>query len=231
MSVLGDILRALAALGDPGFWRVAIKSVGFTALMLLGALWGAGALLGVGADLSFSLPWIGPVSLDGGYGTALWVLFGVVISGLLMAPVTAVFANLFADEVADAVERRDYPLLPPANPAPMLQQLGASAWLLLAVIGWNLLALLIYLFLPPFAPFVFVAVNGWLLGREYVETIAMRRLPAREAVAFRKRHALQAWVLGGVMAASLALPLASLMTPLLGAAAATHLYHRLARRG
>lgn len=230
MKAIGDLLRALRALEDPRFWRVAAKSVILTALSLAGSFWALGALLGVGGDYSFSLPWIGEVAFGGDVSGALWVLAALIGSAFLMAPIAAAFASLFADEVSAAVEARDYPGQPPAKPAPLAAQIRAAAGLFLAMIGWNLLALPCWIVMPPAAPFVYIAVNGWLLGREYLETIAMRRMSRADAVALRKAHAGQVWVMGGIMAASLALPLTSLFAPLLGAAAATHMFHRLSGR-
>lgn len=230
MGVLGDAARALQALRDPAFWAVAAKSVGLTLALLIGAFWGLGALFGVNDDFSFTLPLIGRIGVDGGVGTVLWGVFAIALSAFLMAPVAGAFAGIFADEVAAAVERRAYPALPPPRPAPFLSQLAASAGLFLAMAALNILALFIYLLAPPLAPAAFVAINGWLLGREYLETMAMRRMDRARARALRRTHALEAWALGALMAASFALPFASLLTPLLGAAAATHLLHRIEGR-
>ncbi len=46
-------------------------------------------------------------------------------------------------------------------------------------------ALVAYLFLAPFALFIFWAVNGFLLGREYAQMVAMRRMSRADARAFR----------------------------------------------
>ena len=81
--------------------------------------------------------------------------------------------------------------------------------------------------MPPLAPFLLIAVNGWLLGREYVEMVALRRMDRTAARAFRKAHRLRVFGVGAAMAALMAVPLANLFAPLLGAAAATHLFHRV----
>jgi uncharacterized protein involved in cysteine biosynthesis len=74
---------------------------------------------------------------------------------------------------------------------------------------------------------VFWAVNGWLLGREYFQLVAARRLGHRAATQLRKRHALQIWALGAVMAVPLSVPVVNLFVPVLGVAAYCHMYHRL----
>ena len=46
------------------------------------------------------------------------------------------------------------------------------------LIAANLLALVIYAFFPPMALFIFWGLNGFLLGREYFQLAAMRRVPS-----------------------------------------------------
>jgi uncharacterized protein involved in cysteine biosynthesis len=90
----------------------------------------------------------------------------------------------------------------------------------------NLLALLSYLVLAPLAPLIFWTVNGVLLGREYAQMVALRRLPRVEANAFRRRNRLRIWAMGVVMAVPLTIPVVNLLVPVIAAAAFTHLYHR-----
>jgi uncharacterized protein involved in cysteine biosynthesis len=230
VRVLGDIAWAVDALRDPRFWRVALKAVGFTLALLVALFWLVGWLVGVGGDWSLALPWVGTVAVDGGWGLGLWILAAVVLSGFLMLPVSAVFVGFMLDEVVEAVERRRYPHLPPARGAPLSQQAKAALSLFLALVVANALALIVYIVAAPLAPLVFALVNGWLIGREYLETVAMRRMPLAEATAFRKRNATPATLLGAAVAIVLPIPLLNLFAPLLGAAAATHMFHRLRAR-
>jgi uncharacterized protein involved in cysteine biosynthesis len=224
--VLRDVARALDELRDPAFWGVAAKSVGLTAGLLVASFWGFGWLLGVGEDWSFTLPWIGAVAVGGGVGTVLWVVLASVASAVLMLPVAAVFIGVFLDAIVDAVERRNYPLLPPATPVPVAAQLRAAASLFAMMLALNVLGLAIWALLPPLAPAAFVALNGWLIGREYFETVALRRMDANAARTLRRRWRWSALGVGALVAAALALPLANLFAPLLGVAAMTHLVHR-----
>ena len=81
---------------------------------------------------------------------------------------------------------------------------------------------------PPLAPVVFVLVNGFLLGREYFQLVAMRRLGPEGARALARRHFWRLWLGGTLMAAPLTVPLLNLVIPILGVAVFTHQYHRLA---
>ena len=91
----------------------------------------------------------------------------------------------------------------------------------------NILALILYAIFPPFAPFIFWAMNGFLLGREYFTLAAMRRLGRDGARKLRAKHATTIWAAGTLMAIPLSVPLVNLVIPILGAATFTHIYHKL----
>jgi uncharacterized protein involved in cysteine biosynthesis len=97
------------------------------------------------------------------------------------------------------------------------------------VVAANLAALAIYMLLPPFAPFAFWAVNGFLLGREYFQLVALRRLPPAAATRLRKAHAGRIWLAGTAMAIPLSVPVLNLFVPIIGVAVFTHQFHRMAR--
>lgn len=225
--MLRDILRAIGDLRSPAMWGVALKALALTLALLAGVFAAAGWALGIGSDLSFSLPWIGEVAIGGGATGVVWALAALALSAFLMAPVAALFIGFLLDDVVDAVEARDYPAVPRAPGVPMLRQLGASLNLLGLMIAANLLGLIFWLLAPPLAPFVFIALNGWLIGREYVEVVALRRMDRASARALRRSHRLAAFGVGVGVALLMSVPVAGLLAPMLGVAAATHLYHRV----
>ena len=143
-------------------------------------------------------------------------------------PVAAGVVGFFLDEVAAAVEARHYPDLPPVLALGLSQQVLDSLRFMGLVIAVNLGALIIYLLAPPLAPFVFVLVNGFLLGREYFQLVAARRLGPEGARTLARRHFWRLWLGGTLMAAPLTIPLLNLLVPILGVAVFTHQYHRLA---
>jgi uncharacterized protein involved in cysteine biosynthesis len=92
----------------------------------------------------------------------------------------------------------------------------------------NLLAFVLYAFLPFASVFIFWAMNGFLLGREYFTLAAMRRVGRVRARELRKEHSGTIWIAGILMAVPLSVPLINLVIPILGAATFTHLFHALA---
>ena len=135
---------------------------------------------------------------------------------------------MFLDEVAQAVEDRHYPRLPPANRTPFGEAVKDTINFLGIIIAANLLAFVLYVFFTPAAPFIFYAMNGYLLGMEYFTLVAIRRVGRQKAKEERRRHVTTIWLAGILMALPLSIPLINLIIPILGAATFTHIYHRLA---
>lgn len=225
--MFGDFLAALGQLGDARFRRVLLLGLGLTigllAAITVALFWLAGWLV----PDSFALPWVGEV---GGLDTVvswLMVVLMLVLSVVLMVPVAAAFTGIFLDDVAAAVEDRHYPHLPPVDAVPLGETIRDSIGFFGVVMAVNLVALLLFFFVGPLAPMLFWAVNGYLLGREYFQMAAIRRLGREGANRLRARHAGQVWLAGTLMAVPLSVPLINLLIPVIGAASFTHMVHRL----
>lgn len=229
--IFAAFLQALGQLGDRRFRRV----VGLGVLLSLALLFAAYILFVQAvwwlSPETVDLPVIGPVSgVETFLGWAsLFLMIG--LSVFLMVPVASAFTGFFLEDVADAVEDRHYPGLPPATPLSLGEGLRQSANFLGVVIAVNVGALFLYPFVGPGIPLVFWAVNGFLLGREYFSLVALRRLPATEVKAMRRRNRWTLWAAGTLMAAPLSIPVLNLVVPVLGVATFTHIYHRLASAG
>lgn len=223
--ILSSFLAALAQISDPRFRWVFLQGVGLTILLLFGlyafAFWGIAWLV----PDAITLPWIGEVGLSDrliSWGSLLLML---LLSIFLMVPVASAFTGLFLDDVADAVEARHYPHLPPAPNVGLGDNLRESLGFLGVLVVANILALVLYF--TPIAPFVFYGLNGFLLGREYYRMIAVRRMGRSEAGAAFSRNFLTIWAAGALMAVPLTVPVMNLFVPILGVATFTHLFHRL----
>jgi len=227
--ILGDFLKALGQLGDRRFLRVMLLGVGLSVALLFGIY---AALIGV-VDLfvpgHVTIPFVG--ELGGitqilGWGSLILVL---VLSVFLMMPVASAFSAFFLDWVADAVEDRHYPGLPPVQGMGLGVMLLDTVTFLALLIAVNLLSLVLWAFVGPLMPLVSWALNGYLLGREFFTLVAARHLGRDGALAMRRHFAGQVWIAGMLMAAPLAFPLVNLLVPVLGVATFTHMFHRLMR--
>jgi uncharacterized protein involved in cysteine biosynthesis len=151
----------------------------------------------------------------------------IILSVFLMVPVASAITSMFLDEVAQAVEDRHYPHLPPATKVPFWDAVKDSVNFMGILIGANLLALLLYVIpiFTPFSLFIFWGLNGFLLGMEYFTLVAIRRVGRQGAKELRKRYRGTIWIAGSLMAVPLSVPLINLLIPILGAATFTHIYH------
>ncbi|MBO9420186.1 sulfate transporter family protein [Labrenzia sp. R4_2] len=163
--------------------------------------------------------------------TALSVLTGIgaiFALGFLIAPISALFAGLFQDEIADIVEARDYPGDRPGEALPLSKSIPQTIKFTGVVILGNLFALVLLL-VPGVNLVAFFLVNGYLLGREFFEFAAMRFMPPAEARAFRKACGGTVFLGGLVIAGLLAVPILNLVTPIFATLFMMHLYKRLSR--
>ncbi|MEO9530567.1 sulfate transporter family protein [Roseibium sp.] len=213
--------RAMSEVFEPEFRAIFWKMLGFTLGVLL-VIWIA--LQGLVANF-VELPY-------GWMETALSVLTGigaVFALGFLIAPISALFAGLFQDDIADIVDRKDYPGDSPGRALPFAQSVGQTLKFTGIVILGNLFALLLLL-VPGVNLVAFFLVNGYLLGREFFEFAAMRFMPPAEAKAFRKARGGTVFVAGLVIAGLLAVPILNLVTPIFATIFMLHLYKHLAAR-
>ncbi len=203
---------------DPGFRRAAVKAAVLSAGLFLAlaglAAWALPCLsvLGVGW-----LDWL--VGLVGGLGALLLAI-------LLFPAVAGIAVGLFLEDVADAVEAHHYPDLPPAS--------GGAASVLAAIrlsglaLALNLLLLPVYL-LPGPNVFVFFAINGYLLGREYFELAALRRMSTAAARGLRRKNAWRVFAAGCLITVLLSIPVVGWSMPIIAAAFMVHEVAAVAR--
>ncbi|QFT73913.1 EI24 domain-containing protein [Ruegeria sp. THAF33] len=227
MIILNAFFSALGQTGDPRFRAVLLRGVGLTILLLVlacaGAIWLINWLSGSEISLPFvgAVPWLNDVLNYSG------IVLVLILPVFLMVPVASAITSIFLDEVAQAVEDKHFPALPPARRIPASEALMDGLSFLGVLIVANLLALILYAIFTPLAPFIFWAMNGFLLGREYFTLAAMRRIGRDGARKLRAKHSKTIWVAGTLMAIPLSVPLVNLVIPILGAATFTHIYHAL----
>lgn len=223
---------ALANILSPETRSVFWKVLGLTLLVLAG-LWFAIRQL----FIYLALPWIdallpGIPDWAGWMGFVFAILAGIGLAlalALLIAPVTAIIAGLFLDDVAEVLEKRDYPQDPPGRAMPMGEAIVASIKFFGIIILGNLVALLLLL-VPGVNLVAFFLVNGYLLGREFFEFAAMRFRTPDEARQLRSKHAATVFTAGLVIALFLAIPFVNLLTPLFAASLMVHLHKSISKR-
>lgn len=219
-GIAGGMIRAfflsVAQLGDRRILVVLAQSLAMTLAIFgvlgVGVWWGTRDLLG--GDVA------GIVALAATVA-ALWLLFQAVAIGVMWP---------FVDRIVAAVEARHYPAAlasarPVAVPRAALMGLASAARLILA----NLILLPAYLALLVTGvgtAVLFLAVNGWVLGRDLGDMVAARHLPRTAMRGWRKASGGWRFLLGVAVTALFVVPVLGLLAPVLGAAMATHLFHQ-----
>jgi len=188
-----------------------VATIAIFALLCLGVSWGVSA---VRLSEHWWFKW--PLEVLGNLAV-------LAIAWLIFPGVATTILSLFLDPVLTRLERKHYPALPPSFGMPLRQAIISGLRLLGLTIALNLLALPIYLLIPAINLFLFYLLNGYLLGREYFDLVALRRLDGVAAGAlWRERRG--RWLLAGTaIAALLSLPVVNLAAPLVAAALMLHL--------
>ena len=209
-------MLSFQSLSDRRVAAVMIKVVLLTIVSFL--------LLGVG--LWFALQWLFAwlnVNDDGFWSGLLSVAI-IVLSGVLLFRVVAVAITwIFADDIIDAIEDRYYPRHAAFGKRPSLGTgLQMAIKSITRVVGYNLLALPIYLlllFTGVGTAIAFLLINALLLGRD-LEDMLIARHGAKGAL-----NKLPRLMLGLLGTAGMLVPFVNLLVPVLATAMAVHLVH------
>jgi uncharacterized protein involved in cysteine biosynthesis len=210
-------IRAIAQLRDRALLGVVAISGAGAAIFLLGVWFGLAAVLGhVTVFGTGWLDWLARIAIGLGAIFVTLAMFGAV---------TAIIASLFVGRVAGAVERRYYPSLPPPRRQSGAEQVTAGISFLFAMIAANIIALPFYALWGANVP-IFLGVNGYLVGREYFEIVASRRLDRVGVARLRRANSFKIFLAGIAIALFSAVPFADLLTPVVATAFMLHIFQR-----
>ena len=221
--MLRAFLLSVRQLGDRAILAVLAKSLAVTIALFVGLGFGAyfavyalaGMLIGSRGEGTFAA--LVAVALAVGSAWLLFRIVGIAVIGF------------FADDVVAAVEARHYPAALASarsiGPVRSLKMgLGSGARALVA----NLVMLPVYLALLITGvglPIAFFVVNGWLLGRDLGDMVAVRHMDDAAMRGWRKATGLRRFGLGLAATGLFVVPLLNILAPILSAAMATHLFH------
>lgn len=219
--MISALYKAFAQLGDPQLRRVVrlgIAGALFSYVALVALVWT------VLTQVRFFEQGWADTSTDIAVG-----LLALVLPVLFFPALATTIMSALLDNVADAVEARHYPGLNWPRPQKWAEVLLTTLRFLAVMVAVNLVALPVYLLLlfTGLTAILAVLINGYLLGREYFEVVAMRRLkPARARQVFRQ-HLGRLWLAGIVIAVLFSIPLVNLLMPVVATAFMVHLFQSL----
>lgn len=221
MSILAALIKSFAQISDPRLRRILKIGVAAALGCWIALALGASAVL---KTLSlFSNHWA-----ELGADLALG-LTALLVPLLFFSALATFVMSFWLDDVADIVEQTHYPHLGPARQMGWAEILAGSARFLGVMVLITALAAPFYLALLLFGLGIVLnyAVNGYLLGREYYEAVAARRMePDAMRLVFRNNLG-RLWLCGAVINLLFQIPLLNLTAPVVSAAFMTHVFQTL----
>ncbi|MGB3139282.1 MAG: EI24 domain-containing protein [Aestuariivirga sp.] len=214
------ITAAFKALGDlmsRDFRAILFRAVGMTLGLFIAILIGVEVLL----SYLLSLPWPWAETLAG-IGTFLVLL---VAFFFMMAPVTAIFAGLYLDDVAGRVEAKHYGRDPKGTPLSGFRALQTSLQFALVILLVNIAVL--PLVFTGIGALALIIANAYLLSREFFEMIAMRHMTVDEARQLRKINTPRILAAGFAPAILSIIPVVNLVVPLFATSYFTHIFKQV----
>ncbi len=192
--------------------------------LLLFALLGVALWWGIGAFVA----WMGWRTGAGFAEAAATALFAILAFWLLFRAIAMAVMGFFADAIVIAVEERDYPTAAAAaRPVSVAAGLRFALRSLARTIGWNLLAMPLYVVLLVTGVGtigLFLALNAYLLGRDLAEMVEPRH-PDLPPIGRASR-----WLMGLASALLFLVPVVNLLAPIWSAAMAVHMLHGRKRK-
>lgn len=196
---------------------------------------GIGCTFGLFLVLFFLLQWAAGHLPDFGYAwiqDATKIIAGgllVVVFVFLGAPIAQLFASIFLDRIAGAVEQRHYPSAAHGPGSNFTELLVAGLSFTAISLVLNLLALPLHFALPLIGTIVVLLINGYLTGRTYFELAALRHMKPADARRLRRAHRVRLFFGGALISVLAMIPFVNFVAPVFAAAMMTHEYQKLAR--
>ncbi len=219
--MLAALWKAISQWNDPRIRRAILWTLclAIAAFLVLAA--GVNLLIRWLIDLS---PWLEGLAQVGG------LVGSLVVAWFTFPSLSAGIAGLFAEGIIDAVEERHFPGRGPARQqgtiGPLIEALKLAGIALVV----NVLALP-FLIVPPVYALIAWGLNGWLLGREYYEMVALRRLEPGAARALYVENRGRFTGAGIVIAVALTFPFINLVAPVIAAAFMVHVVGNMVNQG
>lgn len=223
--MIDAFLLSVRQLGDKPILSVFLKSLLLT-LAIFAAL---AAALWFGVD-ALVRDYFAASETTANVATTVALLIGALGAWLLFRVIAIAVIGVFADEVVHAVEAKHYPdRFAAARDLSFSRSLGMGIKSAGRALLVNLVLAPLYIMLlitGVGTALAFFLVNSWLLGRDLGDMVAVRHVPDEDLTRWRSATRLSRFTLGAAGTALFFVPFVNFVAPVLGAAMATHLFHR-----
>ena len=209
---------AINDLTSPEFRGVLWKSIALTFALFVSILVGIETLLSFVTLVPW--PWL-QTMIAFGAGLGLLAAFF-----FLVGPVIAMFAGLFLDKIAAKVEARHYPNDAIGKSLPTIPAFFFGLKYASIALAVNIIVLPLVFFFG-FGAILLLAVNAYLISREYFEMAATRFMPPRAASALRQKNGIILFFAGLVPAAMSLVPILNFTVPLFATSYFVHIFKKV----
>lgn len=151
-------------------------------------------------------------------------ILGSVGGWFLLPSVVILISGIFQENIIDHVEKIYYPDRVRKSEPKFFAELPHDIKFALLSASINILILPLYLF--GIGIFVAIAVNTYLLGREFFENVAGYHLGKKNAYKLGKQHPKSVYLNGFIFTLASITPFLNLVTPVVATVWMTHIYHR-----
>ena len=161
-------------------------------------VWSLVGFIALWAGVTWLVNYFDPFSGSGSSVLFGWFsgVIGLVLTILFFPALMSMAIGLFQERAAGIVEVEHYPNLD----SPRQNSIAEQTWLGIRFLAWTILvnglAFPLY-FLPIANIFILLFVNGFVIGREYFEVAATRRMSADSIRKLRRSHRVKIWMTGG----------------------------------
>jgi len=168
----------------------------------------------------FQIDWLESL-IDTLGGIATFIITWLFFPGILSAII-----SLFLEQIATNIEKQYYPALSKPRGISFLNSLFSSFRFLVIFILINLILLQFLVFFPLLFPIVFLVANGYLISREYFESVACRRLSHQKAKMLSKFHRGKLLIIGVIVSGLLTIPIINLIIPIVATSIMVHMFEK-----
>ena len=216
--MISSFFKAIGQIPDPEFRGVMGRSLLYALgifLLLLSFTWWL-----IVSTRFFGIEWLEWIVDFVGGATAVIVAF-------LLFPGAMIFVvSLMLERIARAVEKKHYPDLPPPRSQSVSEAVLIGMRYAGIAVALNLLFLPLF-FVPIINIFVFIGLNGYLLGREYFELVSLRRLNPESVRKLWKEYKYRLCLAGIIITSLLTIPVVNWFMPVVAAAYMLHIFERI----
>ena len=228
-AVTSAVRLSLQQMSDPKILGILVLAL-VIALAVIGPFW---IVFGVLAAIvewilpsSISLPGLGQVGFLGVFTEGLASRTSWVFWTYFVSPFAVAIIGMLLDSIVDSVEARHYPGLAKVRRRGLSELVAYGFKFLALMVSISVAAWIVYWITGLPTWLIFVPAAGYLVAREYFETVALRRMILPDAKSAMRANFPALWGVGIVIALALNIPFLNLVAPLVGVSVFTHLFHR-----